>query len=192
LKQDNSFRSDDLIGKSRKVELFSFTFFFAGWLAKVKLLGKGDFTKRSYFVSHNSSNTFNIDGFCNQTLLIGKHGGIHHSPITATFIKKVNKNFFPFFHRIKFHICYNFFTLKESAMSKLDELKERLGILKFWLGVIVGVFTAVFGWIVTTYKTQDTILLIIATIFLLGLLIAFFKLNQNIEKKLKEIRDTKK
>ena len=71
-------------------------------------------------------------------------------------------------------------------MSKLDELKERLGILKFWLGVIVGVFTAVFGWIVTTYKTQDTILLIIATIFLLGLLIAFFKLNQNIEKKLKE------
>ena len=67
-------------------------------------------------------------------------------------------------------------------MSKLDELKERLGILKFWLGVIVGVFTAVFGWIVTTYKTQDTILLIIATIFLLGLLIAFFKLNQNIEK----------
>ncbi|MCT7540869.1 hypothetical protein N5T64_02440 [Aliarcobacter cryaerophilus] len=88
MKQDNSFRSDDLIGKSRKVELFSFTFFFAGWLAKVKLLGKGDFTKRSYFVSHNSSNTFNIDGFCNQTLLIGKHGGIHHSPITATFIKK--------------------------------------------------------------------------------------------------------
>ena len=77
-------------------------------------------------------------------------------------------------------------------MSKLDELKERLGILKFWLCVIVGVFTAVFGWIVTTYKTQDTILLIIATIFLLGLLIAFFKLNQNIEKKLKEIRDTKK
>ena len=65
--------------------------------------------------------------------------------------KKVNKNFLPFFHRIKFD-----------------------------------------SWIVTTYKTQDTILLIIATIFLLGLLIAFFKLNQNIEKKLKEIRDTKK
>ncbi len=62
------------------------------------------------------------------------------------------------------------------------------------MGVIVGVFTAVFGWIVTTCRTQDnTILLIIATIFLLGLLIAFFKLNQNIEKKLKkEIRDTKK
>ena len=39
-------------------------------------------------VLKTSSNTFNIDGFCNQTLLIGKHGGIHHSPITATFIKK--------------------------------------------------------------------------------------------------------
>ncbi|KAB0620647.1 hypothetical protein [Aliarcobacter skirrowii] len=60
------------------------------------------------------------------------------------------------------------------------------------MGVIVGVFTAVFGWIVTTYKTQDTILLIIASLFLLGLLIAFFKLNKNIEKKLKEIREAKK
>ena len=39
-------------------------------------------------VLKTSSNTFNIYGFCNQTLLIGKHGGIHHSPITATFIKK--------------------------------------------------------------------------------------------------------
>ena len=39
-------------------------------------------------VLKTSSNTFNIDGFCKQTLLIGKHGGIHHSPITATFIKK--------------------------------------------------------------------------------------------------------
>ena len=39
-------------------------------------------------VLKTSSNTFNIDGSSNQTLLIGKHGGIHHSPITATFIKK--------------------------------------------------------------------------------------------------------
>lgn len=29
-------------------------------------------------VLKTSSNTFNIDGFCNQTLLIGKHGGIKH------------------------------------------------------------------------------------------------------------------
>jgi len=35
-------------------------------------------------------------------------------------------------------------------MPKLDELKERLGILKFWLGVIVGVFTAIFGWIISS------------------------------------------
>ena len=53
-------------------------------------------------VLKTSSNTFNIDGFCNQTLLIGKYGGIHHSPITATFIKKVNKNFLPFFIELNF------------------------------------------------------------------------------------------
>ncbi|MGJ0299565.1 hypothetical protein [Aliarcobacter cryaerophilus] len=100
MKQDNSFRGDDLIGKSKKVELFSFTFFFAGWLAKVKFWGKGDFTKRSYFVSHNSSNTFNIYGSSNQTLLIGKHGGIHHSPITATFINLLFIKILPFFFLI--------------------------------------------------------------------------------------------
>ena len=94
--------------------------------------------------------------------------------------------------RLREQVKRNMERFPSDFMFQLDELKERLGILKFWLGVIVGVFTAVFGWIVTTYKTQDTILLIIATIFLLGLLIAFFKLNQNIEKKLKEIRDTKK
>ena len=44
-------------------------------------------------VLKTSSNTFNIYGSSNQTLLIGKHGGIHHSPITATFIKRVNKSF---------------------------------------------------------------------------------------------------
>jgi hypothetical protein len=49
LKQDNSFRSDDLIGKSKKVELFSFTFFFAGWLAKVKLLGERGFYQKELF-----------------------------------------------------------------------------------------------------------------------------------------------
>ena len=38
-------------------------------------------------VLKTSSNTFNIYGSSNQTLLIGKYGGIHHSPITATFIK---------------------------------------------------------------------------------------------------------
>ena len=44
--------------------------------------------EKVFNVSKNSSNTFNIDGSSNQTLLIGKYGGIHHSPITATFIKK--------------------------------------------------------------------------------------------------------
>ncbi len=83
----NSFRSDDLIGELEKVKLFGFTFFFC-WVdfGKRLILGWG-LHQKDKNVLKTSSNTFNIDGFCNQTLLIGKHGGIHHSPITATFIK---------------------------------------------------------------------------------------------------------
>jgi hypothetical protein len=51
-------------------------------------------------VLKTSSNTFNIYGFCNQTLLIGKHGGIHHSPITATFINLLFIKILPFYFLI--------------------------------------------------------------------------------------------
>ena len=32
-------------------------------------------------------------------------------------------------------------------MSKLEEAKELMGLLKFWLGSIMGLFVAVFGWV---------------------------------------------
>lgn len=44
-------------------------------------------------------------------------------------------------------------------MSKLDEKKERLGLLKFWLGVIVGSFLANVAWLATNYnKTENLII----------------------------------
>ncbi|BCX78599.1 hypothetical protein [Campylobacter sp. 19-13652] len=37
-------------------------------------------------------------------------------------------------------------------MPKLDEAKEKLAMLKVWLGVVVGVFTAVIGWTINKFE----------------------------------------
>lgn len=37
-------------------------------------------------------------------------------------------------------------------MAKLDEAKERLGLLKFWLGAFVACFVGIGAWCATNYK----------------------------------------
>ena len=74
-------------------------------------------------------------------------------------------------------------------MSKLDETKERLINLRFWLGVIVGVFLAVVGWVATNYKNADNILLFWCALLIVVCIIAFVFIMQTIEKRLKEIKD---
>ncbi|EMC8720068.1 hypothetical protein VMZ54_001881 [Campylobacter coli] len=49
---------------------------------------------------------------------------------------------------------YNFF------MAKIDELKEELGILKFWLGIVVATILALIGWIATNYQKADWLILV--------------------------------
>lgn len=54
-------------------------------------------------------------------------------------------------------------------MSKLDEKKERLGLLKFWLGVIVGSFLANVAWLATNYNKAEILIVlgsILAILFL--------------------------
>lgn len=36
-------------------------------------------------------------------------------------------------------------------MSKLDKKKEKIGILKFWLGIAVATLLAIIGWAVTNF-----------------------------------------
>ena len=77
-------------------------------------------------------------------------------------------------------------------MSKLDEAKELMGLLKFWLGSIVAVFVAISGWIANHYKDDDILLLVGACIVLVLLLLAGFGINRKIKNQLKIIRDLKK
>ncbi|OCR93110.1 hypothetical protein [Campylobacter fetus] len=77
-------------------------------------------------------------------------------------------------------------------MPKLDEAKERLGLLKFWLGIIVGSFLANVAWLATNYTKTDSLIMIGSILVIVGLIIAFVIISRKIEVKLKEIGDIKK
>lgn len=77
-------------------------------------------------------------------------------------------------------------------MPKLDEAKERLGLLKFWLGVIVGSFLANVAWVATNYEDADNLIIIGSFLVIIGLVVAFLIISQKIEMKLKEIGELKK
>ena len=72
-------------------------------------------------------------------------------------------------------------------MSKLDKAKERLGVLKFGLAIVVGTFLALGAWMAQNCKTADDFLLFGSSLLVSGLIVALFVLNQKINKKIDEI-----
>ncbi len=74
-------------------------------------------------------------------------------------------------------------------MSKKNEVKEEIGVLKFWLGVLVGIIVAIIGWVATSYKTADMFLLIVALIMCVDFMIIAVLLQIKIFKKIRKLRD---
>ena len=72
-------------------------------------------------------------------------------------------------------------------MVKIDELKEQLGLLKFWLGIFVATFLAVIGWGVTNYQKAETFVLVGAGVVAVLALFAIYFLSKKINAKIKEI-----
>ncbi len=77
-------------------------------------------------------------------------------------------------------------------MPKIDEAKESLAMLKLWLGVIVGVFTAIVGWTLNKFKIDDDVLIALALFVLLGLIVIFIVIVKKINATIKEIGKMKK
>lgn len=77
-------------------------------------------------------------------------------------------------------------------MSKLDEAKERLLTLRFWLSIAVGSFLAITGWLANNYKEAETMLIILASCSLVLLVIIVLLFNKLIDNKSKEIGKLKK
>ncbi|RAZ46576.1 hypothetical protein [Campylobacter hyointestinalis] len=67
--------------------------------------------------------------------------------------------------------------------------KERLGLLKFWLGVIVGSFLANVAWLATNYNKTENLIIVGSILAIIFLAVSFVFINKKIAKILKEIGD---
>lgn len=72
-------------------------------------------------------------------------------------------------------------------MAKIDSLKEELGILKFWLGIIVATLLALTGWTITNYQKTEWFIIIGAIICIITAFFLVCILNKKIKAKIKEI-----
>ncbi|MGX3043980.1 hypothetical protein [Helicobacter sp. T3_23-1056] len=77
-------------------------------------------------------------------------------------------------------------------MAKIDEIKERLTMLRFWLGIVVATFLAISGWCITSYAVAHLLLLAGAVILLFFLLVIAFFINKAIDKKCRDIGKAKR
>lgn len=76
-------------------------------------------------------------------------------------------------------------------MGKVDKEKEKIGILKFWLGIVVATFLAIAGWLATNLERAQTFLLLCGSLSLFGLFIAGFLLNKRINRHINNLEDLK-
>lgn len=74
-------------------------------------------------------------------------------------------------------------------MSKIDKVKEKIAILKFWLGIAVATFLAIIGWSITNYSRIEILLLILSFLATIVLGIAIILLSRMINKKINELED---
>ncbi len=79
-------------------------------------------------------------------------------------------------------------------MAKIDEVKERLGELKFWRGIIVGLIIALFGWAFTSLYTGSYTqiskgFLVVAFAGIVVLCMVLALVTKLIFDKIKELKD---
>ncbi|EAH8209074.1 hypothetical protein QK017_001690 [Campylobacter upsaliensis] len=74
-------------------------------------------------------------------------------------------------------------------MSKLDREKEKIGVLKFWLGIVVATFLAIVGFCVTSYEKISIYLLFLSIFSAIFLLIVALLLTIKIDKKIDRLED---
>lgn len=74
-------------------------------------------------------------------------------------------------------------------MGKLDKAKEKIGILKFWLGLIIATLLAIIGYCITNYEKINFYLLILSILSAAFLAIIALLISNKINKKIDELED---
>ena len=73
-------------------------------------------------------------------------------------------------------------------MSKKDDIKEQIGMLKFWLGVVVATLLALIGWCATNYEVAKVWLLALSLVLSVVLLFLAIWIVRKIHRKIKKLR----
>lgn len=72
-------------------------------------------------------------------------------------------------------------------MARIDKLKEQLGVLKVWLGIVVASMFGIIGWIVINFGEVSLLKIVLAIFAIIPLFIALMVINDNINEKLDQI-----
>lgn len=57
-------------------------------------------------------------------------------------------------------------------MAKIDKIKETISLAKYALGILLGLIFAITGWIISSYKTADPVLIVV-TFILVAIFVNF-------------------
>ena len=74
-------------------------------------------------------------------------------------------------------------------MSELDHLREEVGYLKFWLGVVVVTDISVAGWFISSSETAAPYTVFVALCGLILLTAGIVILNRRIEHRISRIKE---
>ena len=74
-------------------------------------------------------------------------------------------------------------------MSKKDKVKEKIGVLKFWLGVAVATLLAIIGWAVTNFGKISVWFLALSLFIIICLCVASVVISRYINKHIDDLED---
>jgi len=74
-------------------------------------------------------------------------------------------------------------------MADIDEVKESIGYIKIWLGIIVVTNFSLIAWLFSNYETSTVIKVISDIIAIVVLTISIVIVDKNIKIKIKSLKD---
>ena len=74
-------------------------------------------------------------------------------------------------------------------MPDIDEIKEGIGYIKIWLGIIVVTNISLVSWLLSNYETSTVIKVISDIIAIVVLTISIVIVDKNIKIKIKSLKD---
>jgi len=74
-------------------------------------------------------------------------------------------------------------------LAKIDEIKEKISLYKFFLGIIIGIFLSIVGYAFTNYQHLKISLIILIIIALIILLYIFVILVSVTLKNIEQLKD---